>query len=350
MATIINITSGENFTNRSFVFVKYDNNRNIVTCNLGEDAIGILQDASPRIGEGAPVALEGVCKVKLGSSAVPGDLMSVGADGVAVVNSLGYKFIGAKALQAGISGDIIDCEFVGSIVKSRGQILPSGVVIDYVNRCDFIMQEDGLLITSFDSTVTAYRNIAGGFNGGGRGNKEFVSFNNFNGISFGNLTSLKLVAKNFNGATNLVALNLQVDLAGNGNVADVAILIPKVSNLFITGPTNTEQSVASSGNVWAAVGGTGAPGGTAAAGKAGIPPYVDQSGASFCSLAHIMQYNTNAKLWNGALLDGGQPKSASLGSIQVIMGSSGTEVYSRNSLYSTTVGISGSETLYYFGI
>lgn len=217
-------------------------------------------------------------------------------------------------------------------------MLPSGVLIDYVNKCHTEISQDGLMLTSMDTSSQA--NATGGFNGSGTGQKLFVSFMNYDAMPLSALSHISYVAKVVRGANNQLFLNVQVDLAGNGNSSDYALLIPKTNTSSVIGTTNTEQLFPLEDAIWQCVGGTGPAN---AAGKAGIPA---NGSGSYVTLQHILTYNPNAKLINASLLDGGQPKNGFLGAFQVVMNSSSATALRTNCLFQVNIN----SDVYKFGI
>ena len=70
---------------------------------------GISQDAVTSAGGTVTVRVSGTSKVKLAGTVYPGDFLTATTAGAAVATTTGGQAIIGKALQYGVSGDIVCC-------------------------------------------------------------------------------------------------------------------------------------------------------------------------------------------------------------------------------------------------
>lgn len=96
-----------------YAVVATANDREVaVASNAGANCVGILINDATQ-GFACGVALEGeICKGKLGGTVACGDELACKNDGTLVEATAG-QFVVAKALKAGVAGDLAEIEVVG---------------------------------------------------------------------------------------------------------------------------------------------------------------------------------------------------------------------------------------------
>jgi streptogramin lyase len=103
--------AGEDLTGKQYHIVKLDSNGKVVLCDAGSDSvIGVLQN-EPVNGDTAQVALNngaGTYKVHCGGTIAVGATVGTNSTGKAISNTTaGHGMVG-RALEAGVSGQIIE--------------------------------------------------------------------------------------------------------------------------------------------------------------------------------------------------------------------------------------------------
>lgn len=84
-----------------------------------DQPIGVLQNMPSAAGMAAEILHSGIGKIKIGGTVDEGDLLGPDTDGMAITVTANNKTYIAKALQAGVDGDIIEAiimpvSFVGA--------------------------------------------------------------------------------------------------------------------------------------------------------------------------------------------------------------------------------------------
>lgn len=99
-----------------FVTVTADFTVNLNTV-ANADCLGILQD-KPKADEPANVAIDGISKLKLGGTVAFNGPIASSAAGLGVAATGAATVVQAKALEAGVSGDIIAVQMVKRTLTS----------------------------------------------------------------------------------------------------------------------------------------------------------------------------------------------------------------------------------------
>jgi hypothetical protein len=169
-------------------------------------------------------------------------------------------------------------------------------------------------------------NTAGGYNGGGTGNKSILGFRVGNGLSLSLLSSIEWTWLDLNPATSglPVYANLVIDVYGDGSVFKIGVIDPSALPVLNNGNTvlnldgsRTTTWLGASDNILIVNGLSAA---VPAAGPPYVPPDVQGAApptygftggwpASSYKLSTILGAYPNATLAEANSLDGGLPKS-----------------------------------------
>jgi hypothetical protein len=99
--------NGLSADNDQFIFVsKSDTDLKIVPSGADDNALGVSQETG-KDGRGISVRLMGITKLRLGGTVSYGDYLSPDSSGNAVFQESGGPAPSARALGAGVSGDVI---------------------------------------------------------------------------------------------------------------------------------------------------------------------------------------------------------------------------------------------------
>lgn len=91
---------------KQYHFMKVSAENTIDTSGANERAIGILQDKPNAANEASSVRVVGTSKLKYGDTIALGQMITSKSDGTGEVVNAASEWVGALALQGGVSGDI----------------------------------------------------------------------------------------------------------------------------------------------------------------------------------------------------------------------------------------------------
>lgn len=97
------LVAGEDLSTHQYKLIDVDSNGNAVLATAGEIGIGILQN-DPILGESAAIRVYGLSKVVAGALVDIGDIVEVGADGVAITQVAGVG-MGIAITGAGVADE-----------------------------------------------------------------------------------------------------------------------------------------------------------------------------------------------------------------------------------------------------
>jgi len=114
----VGFIAGADLSSSKYFLVKLDTTANqVVLGGAGDEVIGVLLN-KPESGEQADVAVAGGAKVEYGGTIAINDKLKCDANGNVVVTTTNNDFYFARAIEAGVDGDvaevIIEQGFVGA--------------------------------------------------------------------------------------------------------------------------------------------------------------------------------------------------------------------------------------------
>jgi len=107
----------------AFTFAKFgsdDSTLSIATTSASDSLVGIFQHATSNAGDEVRTMLTGISRIKLGGTVTRGQKLTCdgSGQGVAAAPSAGSNVhVGAIALASGVSGDIIPCLLMPSVMQ-----------------------------------------------------------------------------------------------------------------------------------------------------------------------------------------------------------------------------------------
>lgn len=106
------LADGDNSAGQ-FCFVTVDaNGRADIAAANSEVIVGVQQNKPAAIDRGTTVQINGTSKLKIGGNVNEGDRLTADASGYGVATTTAGHTVGAIALTAGVSGDIIEVQVV----------------------------------------------------------------------------------------------------------------------------------------------------------------------------------------------------------------------------------------------
>lgn len=213
------------------------------------------------------------------------------------------------SIDADLDGGASDA---GLDAGSDGSVsLPPGTETAPVNQSTQSPTASGLEL----STPATAPNPLGAFNGSGTGNKLFLGFTGWGGMSPLALADIKLRAKIDRGNASLY-LNLQVDCDGDGvfdPAVDGIVAVDKgMAAGLALGPTFTDVTILATDPVFTIVGGGIFP----APPKCGLYSHLGNEGRPLTDLP------PTALLWDGSTGDNGMPKNKAMPAVMWVLGDS----------------------------
>ena len=106
--TVFSLNAGEDLSAKQFFALEIATDGDVELADATTDApVGILLN-KPSAGEAAEIIHSGVSKAKVGGTVAAGDFLGPDTDGMLIAVTADTKTYCARALQAGVDGDVID--------------------------------------------------------------------------------------------------------------------------------------------------------------------------------------------------------------------------------------------------
>lgn len=216
--------------------------------------------------------------------------------------------------------------------------VPAGVWLDGVNSVAYALTDEGLAITSRDTS--GYTNVAGGFDdascqtaGSRSGNKALVGLSRYSGTPLRSIEAISVTARQDRGQPFLY-FNLIVDCDGNGafDASDAIVVADSLTQPALTvGRELTTVTLDPARAQWKSVGG-----------RCGLPSNDGAVGAPLTTLP------ATAKLLNARPRDCGMPRGTDVGAILLIQGDSLDRQFRHSTVQELAVTIEGKRDRYRF--